>query len=329
MRRALRGRRGVRARGRALQGERGRATLLEAGEDLPRQPARDRDHDAGRLRARLSAIGLGAELELLHAAPAASRGRRARARESTIFPDSFMAQSALQTADSVSRGFLAREAQRLAAAELELAREPEGVTMPPPGLVPPPALGAAAGGRVDRPGARGGRARRRCPARRARGPRRYVRRARGRCSTAATCTAPRHRRRACTRSRRPASGELKPKAAAVAVVLPDGPESIARVGGRRVDGEAPRHARASVARGVGLRRRGPCRCRRRARPARWTTSPPLRVAGQRLDRGAGDARARVELDDTVVASPSAVPAPPRASGWCRSSGRAARAGRSG
>ena len=48
-----------------------------------------------------------------------------------------MEQLALQTADSVSRGFLARRRCVLRPLSLSCSEVPEGVTMPPPGLEPP------------------------------------------------------------------------------------------------------------------------------------------------------------------------------------------------
>ena len=221
------GRRGIRARGRALQGERGRATLLEAGEDLPGQPARDRDHDLGRLRAG-ERDGLGAKLELLRARLTlreAGGAGRVRARCGRTASSE---QLALQTADSVSRGFLARRRCVLRPLSLSCERGARGSDDAAA------RVGAAAGWSRRRRARRSSSCewracRRRCRPRRARGRRSYVRPRRDRCSPAGRCTASRPRCRGCIRSRRP-SGELKPKAAFVAVVLPDGPESIARVG---------------------------------------------------------------------------------------------------
>ena len=89
-------------------------------------------------------------------------------------PDSFMEQLALQTADSVSRGFLARRRCVLRPLSLSCSEEPEGVTMPPPGLEPPGLEPPPAGASIVQlrvAGVRVGVAR----ARRARGPRSYVR----------------------------------------------------------------------------------------------------------------------------------------------------------
>jgi hypothetical protein len=130
-----------------------------------------------------------------------------------------------------------------------------------------------------------------------------VRPLRGRCSSAATSTAPRRRRRAGTRNRRPL-GELKPKSASVAAVLPDGRSRSALSGAVRVDREAPRHARAV------LPAASACRARRRvgAVGERGGLDDQSRRCGggQRLDRGAGDARARVELDGHGRESPARV-----------------------